>query len=152
MAGSFGWGLFISWAAPTSSFWAFSLPLSQKFKIQKFRKSEMAASENQKYLAKLTVGIFRAGRTLAQKSETEVLENTSCEAYRAYPFSVPGTSRYEIQKCMRRNSEMVFRETDIGFSEFSIFRSRVFRAGAKKGRGWGHKIHFTLNKVAGKNT
>ena len=52
----------------------------------------MAASENQKYLAKLTVGIFRAGRTPAQKSETEVLENTSCEAYRAYPFSVPGIS------------------------------------------------------------
>ena len=70
----------------------------------------MAASENQKYLAKLTVGIFRAGRTPAQKSETEVLENASCEAYRAYPFSVPGTSRYKIQKCMRRATQKWFSE------------------------------------------
>ena len=107
----------------------------------------MGASENQKYLAKLTVGIFRAGRTPAQKSETEVLENTSCEAYRAYPFSVPGISRYKIQKCMRRNSEMVFRETDIEFSEFSIFRARVFRAGAKKARGWGHTNYYPRNFI-----
>ena len=51
---------------------------------------------------------------------------------------------------------MVFREKDIGFSEslfsvpefseFSIFRARVFRAGAKIGRGWGHAMHVANGK------
>ena len=129
--------LCLLWAAPTSSFGPFLCPCLRN---SKFRNSENQNAENQNM-------IFRANRSPAQNQKTKSVENASCKAYRAYLLFCAGTSRHKNQKCTGHDSEMVFPEPAIGLSEVLIFRARVFRAEAEKGRGWGHPILAPLRPV-----
>ena len=119
------------WAAPTSSFWAFSLPLFQKFKLAELRY------KNQKP---------RFWKTLPVKHIARF--HFPC---RALPGAKLRNARGTTQKWISEKKTLDYPNLRFSvpeFSEFSIFRARVFRAGAKIGRGRGHAKNAIVIAIA----
>ena len=129
-------GLNILWAAPTSSFLGlFFAPVSeiQNSEIQKIRNGSFRKSE---ILSETDCWDFPC-----RQNETEVLENTSCEANRAYPFSRAGNFPVQNSKMHEAQLRNGFPRTRHWIFRIFDFRARFFPCRGKERKRLGpHKI------------